>query len=182
MNYGNYYLDNKNVDNVLKKNSALSSIESEDPPNTIYHWRIDQFNILHDFDDGWFGGYMEIYFRVSYKHPGGAWSNSYIPFNVIDGVTAGRDWWHGVPAGWDLYSSTNSSDVIKFEVWEFDGFFNGNDDHVADTNWETVAYIPSLYTWRTNVVEFPHTITWLRAIDTSDPDEDYIDLHDYITN
>ncbi len=56
---GNYYSENNNIDNALKKNSVLSSVESENPPTTIYHWKIDQFKITDDFE-GWFGGMMEI--------------------------------------------------------------------------------------------------------------------------
>ncbi len=177
----NYYLynENKNFDDILKKNSSLSSVNSDDPPPVYtYHWRIEEFKISHNFDP-WPSGMMEIYFKVWYKHNGN-WSNVYIPFNIIDGVTAGM--WHGVPIGWNAYNSTDLNDHIKFEVWESDGFLT-DDDFVADATWDKVIRLPDGYPiWGSDVVEFPYTLTNHQAVDSPDSEPDYVEFRDYRTN
>lgn len=176
---GNYSANQQNafIQNLRSPDMILAGGEGP-PPTTYYKFKVFEFKITEDFDSGWWGGLMEIYFKVATKLPGQSWSNWFIPFNVINDVEAGQ--WK--TANEQLYSSIYNNAIIEFQVWEFDGGLNFGDDLVADQTWRWV-WTRFNTLWGENIVEFPWGVTtatdWsLEAVDDG-TDEDNIRILTY---
>jgi len=104
------------------------------PPSksNYFQFRCDKFKITKDYDDHWWLGNMEIYFKISHRIIGTSSWSGWQKINMWGDYTAG-DWKIYYP-GKLLYESTNSNVEIRLEIWEEDT--SSPDDKVADYTWD----------------------------------------------
>jgi hypothetical protein len=95
------------------------------------YFLLQRVRIQHDYDDGWFGGVMEIYFKISEE--GGGWYE----VGTWD-VEADVELTINRTVAVSYYP--NFTDWIKLEVWEDDDWGTLNDDFVADQYWDQQDY------------------------------------------
>lgn len=89
----------------------------------------------HDYDDGWFGGAMEIYIKTRIKNlTTGA--IEYIDYELDYNYYKLQDKTYNLVI---KSFKENSNYAVKVEVWEDDGYGTGDDDLVADGIWARVT-------------------------------------------
>ena len=131
---GNYKPNNDNYYNVLAKSNSITSTNNETP---TYSYKVIKILVNKDYDDGWFGGTMEIYIHYAYKpkYSGSfIWTNAPSNNNTVNGVKKGV--WKTFNK--NLVANVDEPYIFKIMMYEWDGWFTGADDLVCDTGYDDV--------------------------------------------
>ncbi len=130
---GNYKPTKNNIYKMLSKSNSVASTNNESGGGGYITYRVNRVKVNKDYDSGWFGGSMEIYIRYRYKlkYSSGSWSGWQHTSTVDVDEDQKTDFYK-------VLISNNSAYIFNIEMWDWDGWFNGGDDLICDTDYYDV--------------------------------------------
>ena len=173
---GNYILGNteKNYYKSLQKFNSIASTNSEGDPEPQTEFRCKGLYVEKDYDSGWFGGDMEIMFKVWKRPIGGNWSSPFFVYIDPD-VVAGENGGEWKTENKKIYEYTGTNHEMAFQVLEDDGWLNGWYDYIHDTEWNYLR-TPNNILLSTNIVPISWSVSIGYVYDPANNDDLRVDL------
>jgi hypothetical protein len=126
------YFDSENSDfGVVNKKNDFSSLNKI--TTTQFEYRVKTIFTNKNWDDGWFGGWMEIYIKYRSKpRYFGTW-------NSWDETSTVNDVHRGIGKSCNLFLDSYTDPLVfNIEMWEWDSFLNGGNDQICNIYYNKV--------------------------------------------
>jgi len=164
---GNYY-------KILQKFNSIASTNNEGGNDPTTEFRSVGLYIEKDYDSGWFGGDMEIIFKVWKRPIGGNWGSPFFVYIDPD-VVAGEEGGQWKSENKQICTNIGTNYEIAIQALEDDGWLNGWYDLIHDTQWSKLRR-PDNVLLATNIVPIWFTVSIGYVFDPAPNDDVRLDL------